>query len=162
MAPLPLLGSGGLLVPTPLPCVSPRVLLGYRRLLLSPQQARSPPIGCSLLTPLHGIHLLIWIYANVAMVAYQRTPTPQTALLWLFSLLVCLNFPRFFFFCLFFNCCPLCSVGGELWEPAMNDQIYFVTGIYFKEEWDSWLLINRLMERYEKEGSVWKEAIKVL
>lgn len=42
VSPLPLLSSGGLSVPTPLPCVSPRVLLGYRRLLLSPQQGTRP------------------------------------------------------------------------------------------------------------------------
>ncbi|KAG7238995.1 hypothetical protein INR49_030260 [Caranx melampygus] len=30
-----------------------RVLLGYRRLLLSPQQGRSPPIGLSLFAPTH-------------------------------------------------------------------------------------------------------------
>lgn len=59
VAPLPLLSSGGLLVPTPLPRISLRALLGYRRLLLSLQQGRSPPIGLSLFTLMHDIHHLI-------------------------------------------------------------------------------------------------------
>lgn len=45
VAPLPLFSSGGLLVPTPLPWVSPRVLLENWRLVLSPQRGCSPPLA---------------------------------------------------------------------------------------------------------------------
>lgn len=93
VASLPLFSSGGLLVPTPLPQVSPRVLLEDRRLLLSPQQGRRPPIGSSLSTPLHGFHSLIWIYANVAVVACQwKLPLSLCAHC---PPLICLNFTRF-------------------------------------------------------------------
>lgn len=136
VAPLLLLSSGGLLVPTPLRCVSPRVLLGHRWLVLSSQQGHSPPIGLSLFTPMPGIHHLIWIYANVARILYQRKlPPPQRSPPLSQSPLF---FPLFSFLSFFSNCCHLCSV----WEPAMEDQICFVTGIYLEGNSESWLLIS--------------------
>lgn len=113
VAPLPLLRSGGLLVPTPLPRVSPRVLLGYRRLLLSLQQRRSPPIGLSLFTLMHDIHHLIWIYANVAMVPRQRKNSPPPPLSSPFI------FPALFLFVSFPNCCLLCCVGTSYGGPDL-------------------------------------------
>lgn len=67
---------------------------------------------------MHGIHPLIWIYANVAMVPPRQRklpprpphcPPPP----------VSLHFPRSVPFCLSPCCCLLCSVGWGLWEPDL-------------------------------------------
>lgn len=119
--PSPPLSSGGLSVPTPLPCVSPRVLLGYRRLLRTPQRGCGPPIGSSLFARLfigprfEYMQMLQWFAPS------KETPTAAAAV---FPPPGSLPFPRSFPFCLCANC------GRERWEPATQGQICFVTGIY--------------------------------
>lgn len=104
---------GDLLVPTPLPCDSPRVLLGHRWLVLSSQQGHSPPIGLSLFAPMCGIHHLIWIYANVARILYQRKlPPPPCLFPSPVSSLSSHSFP----FCLFLSAATSAACGNQLWR----------------------------------------------
>lgn len=117
VAPLTLLCSGGLSVPTPFPWDPPRDLLGCRRILLSPQHGRGPPIGSSLFAPcmvfIHWfeyMQMLQWSLRQRKLPPRPpHCPPPP----------VSLHFPRSIPFCLSPCCCLLCSVGWELWEPDL-------------------------------------------
>lgn len=122
VAPLPLLSSGGLTVPTPLSWVSIGVLLGYWRPPPSLQRGRSPPIGLSLFEPMRAIHCVIWIYANTARVSRQRK-LPSSV----FSPSSCLSsLTRSFPFCLshlqWWECCG--NSQPKAWS-ALSHRIFY-------------------------------------
>lgn len=125
VAPLPLLSSGGLSVPTPLPCVSPRELLGDRRLLLSPQRGCGPPHWPVFVCPrawYSSSDLNICKCCNGALSKETPTTTITTTTMFFFCLPT--FSPLFFLFV-----SSLTAVGGL---DSCGNQICFVTGIYFK------------------------------
>lgn len=119
VAPLTLLRSGGLSVPTPRsPCPSRRVLLECRRLLLCPQRGRCPPIGSSLFAPrtafIFGFEYMQMLQWSHVKGNYHYTPPCTHTHTHHYPHPSPFIFPALFLFCLSPNCCLLCSVGRGL------------------------------------------------
>lgn len=124
VAPLTPLRSGGLSVPTPLSRLPPRELLGRRRLLLSPQRGRSPPIGLSLSAPC-TVFMFWFEYMQMPQWSSLSKETPTTSSTALFPPPIPppTRLPSFSSLLFLFvsppSCCLLCSVGWWLWEPDL-------------------------------------------
>lgn len=140
MAPLTPLRSGGLSVPTSLSATAPSQRAAGTS--AAPSQAAAgtrPSHWSAFVCPVHGIHALIWIYANAAVVlpaikgklppaAATQPANPPTPLIHTHTHThthtrpppVSLHFPRSFpLFCLWLSCRLLGRVGWRLWEPDL-------------------------------------------
>lgn len=129
VAPLTLLCSGGLSVPTPFPCDPSRDLLGCRQLLLSLQHGRGPPIGSSLFAPcmvfilwFEYMQMLQWspVKGNTHHILPTAHPHPSPFIFPAPFLFVSLHAAAF----------------SAVWAESCGNQICFVTQIYLNEEWD--------------------------